>query len=471
MNALSEYSQTWVKEYPAVDREYMETYPLTFQRMNTGQIFAKRPLHLYLHIPFCASHCSFCTFLHFDRTNSRVSAYVPQLLREIELWLSHDLFRNYEVKSIFFGGGTATSLSADQIGSVLERLRALIGMSPSAEITVEAHPNTVNAAYLNRLREHGVNRMTYGIQSFNTGHLKTMELTQRGDRNRSILTTAKLAGFDSVCMDLMFALPGQDVESLARDVDTFFEQDLDGISCYRYVLDPENQLPEEKKALFLSMVPSEEQANDMYRYLVDRLTSSGLVQYTQPDFAKPDKICAYTRAVWKAPQEEQLGFGAGALSYNINNYSVVNTHDLEDYASMVCSGRLPILLGTHITPDEHMRKYFVLGIKCLEVDTRRFEEMYGIPWQLLFHEPVRKLERLGLATDEGRFIRLTEKGKLYVDYVCKQFYSHRNQGRHQPDGLLFAQVHNGACGSHDDYHVPTLIPETALFQRSAQEVA
>jgi oxygen-independent coproporphyrinogen-3 oxidase len=244
-------------------------------------------------------------------------------------------------------------------------------------------------------------------------------------------------------MDLMFALPGQRLLSLEKDLDAFFEHDLDGISCYRYVIDPENTLSPEKKQFFLASVPCEEEANDMYAYLVQRLIDGGLTQYTQPDFAKLDKVCVYTQAVWRAPQEEQLGLGVGALSYNINNYSFVNTHDLHDYAATLAMGRLPVLLGTPITPDELMRKYFVLGIKCIEVDTAKFEEKFGISWQILFHEPVRLLERLEMVTYDGRYLRLTGKGKLYVDYVCKQFYSYRNRGKHQPDGLLFAQMKMG----------------------------
>jgi oxygen-independent coproporphyrinogen III oxidase len=471
MNTIPEYSQSWVKEYPEVDREYMETYPLTFGSIDAEQAFKKRPLHLYLHIPFCATSCSFCTFLHFDRTNSRVAAYVPELTREIELWCERDLFRNYEVKSIFFGGGTATSLSADQIGTVLTRIRSVIDVAPGAEITVEAHPNTVNAAYFDRLREFDVNRMTFGIQSFHTQHLKTMELTQTGERNRMILKAAQAAGFESLCMDLMFALPGERIDSLSQDLDTFLEYGLDGISCYRYVIDPENPMAADKKAFFRSIVPSEEEADDMYRYIVERLTGNGLVQYTQPDFAKPHKICSYTKGVWKAPQEEQLGFGAGALSYDINGFSFVNVHDLAEYSALISQGRLPILLGTRITPDEQMRKFFVLGIKCLEVDTHRFEELFGLPWQMLFHDAVRKLERLGLAQDQGRFIRLTEKGKLYVDYACKQFYSYRNQGRHQPDGLTFADLHSGSCGSHTPRVESQLVPESALAGGSRMEIA
>jgi coproporphyrinogen III oxidase-like Fe-S oxidoreductase len=130
----------------------------------------------------------------------------------------------------------------------------------------------------------------------------------------------------------------------------------------------------------------------------------------------------------------------GALSYNVNNYSFVNTHDLQDYAAALAEDRLPLLLGTPIPPDELMRKYFVLGIKCIELDTLRFEELFGLPWQMLFYEPVRLLERLQMVAYDGRYLRLTEKGKLYVDYVCKQFYSYRNRGKHQPDGLLFSQM-------------------------------
>jgi oxygen-independent coproporphyrinogen-3 oxidase len=436
----NQYSSDWIKEYPEVDREYMEAYPLHFRHLDVQPVFRKRRLHLYVHVPFCSTSCSFCTFLHFDRSTSKINAYVPALLKEINLWLGRDLFRNYEVASIFFGGGTATSLAAEQIGQVLGEIRRLVEVTPDAEVTVEAHPNTVNERYLATLRAAGVNRMTYGIQSFNDRHLKTMEIIQTSERNLRVLRQSRAAGFDSVCMDLMFALPGQNMEDLRRDLDTFFELDLDGISCYRYVIDPENHMPPEKKAALLAIAPAEEEANEMYYCLVEELTGTGIVQYTQPDFAKPDKVCRYTAAVWRAPQEEHLGLGVGALSYNINNYTFVNTHDLHEYAACLDAGRLPVLLGTEITPDELMRKYFVLGMKCLELNTAKFEELFGLPYQLLFREEVRKLERLGMVVEEGHFLRLTMKGKIYVDYVCKQFYSHRSKGLYQPDGYTFAKL-------------------------------
>jgi oxygen-independent coproporphyrinogen-3 oxidase len=434
------YSHDWIKEYPEVDREYMETYPVNFRHLDVEPMLRKRNLHLYIHIPFCSVSCSFCTFLHFDRTNASVNAYVPKLLKEIDLWFQREMFRNYEVRSIFFGGGTATSLGAEQIGIALDRIRSSISLSADAEITVEAHPNSVNEQYLAHLRTRGVNRVTFGIQSFTDRFLKTMELTQTSVRNRNVLKLSKSLGFESVCMDLMFALPGETLSDLEADLDLFGELDLHGISCYRYVIDPENKMPQDKQQWLLSIVPSEPEGNEMYAHLVDRLSATGYLQYTQPDFAKPAKICRYTTSVWKAPQEEQLGLGAGALSYNINNYSLVNTHDLHEYAACLDNDKLPILLGTPITPDELMRKYFVLGIKCLEVDTRKFEELFGLPYQMLFHDEVRKLQRLEMIVDDQGVLRLTAKGKIYVDYVCKQFYSYRNQGLFQPDGYTFAQM-------------------------------
>jgi oxygen-independent coproporphyrinogen-3 oxidase len=215
----------------------------------------------------------------------------------------------------------------------------------------------------------------------------------------------------------------------------------------------------DKKRQLLEAVPAESAGNEMYEAVVDTLTREGYAQYTQPDFAKPEKICRYTTAVWRAPQEEQLGLGVGALSYNVNGYSLVNTHSLEEYQACLDQGRLPVLMGTRITPDELMRKYFVLGIKCLEVDTARFEEIFGLPHDLLFHEPVRKLQRLGMVVHDGNFLRLTRKGKIYVDYVCKQFYSHRNQGRLQPDGLSFASMRIG--GLHNVVTLPVLTASPA----------
>ncbi|HEX8091265.1 MAG TPA: coproporphyrinogen-III oxidase family protein [Blastocatellia bacterium] len=437
---MNEYSQNWIKEYPDVDREYMETYPLNFRPINVEPIFEKKNLHLYIHVPFCSVSCSFCTFLHFDRTNANVNAYVPNLLKEISLWFGQDLFSNYEVRSIFFGGGTATALNAEHIGDVLDYIRRSIAVDEGAEITVEAHPNTVNEQYLSHLRAKGVNRMTFGIQSFNDRHLTTMEITQSSARNNSVLKLSKSLGFESVCMDLMFSLPGQTHVDLAQDLEDFFALDLDGISCYRYVIDPENKMPEEKKRWLQSIAPSEEEGNQMYAYLVEGLAERGYVQYTQPDFAKPDKICRYTTGVWKAPQEEQLGLGVGALSYNINNFALVNTHDLHEHAECLAQNRLPVLMGTKITPDELMRKYFVLGMKCLEVDTKKFEELFGLHYQLLFQDEVRKLERLEMIVEDNGVLRLTPRGKIYVDYVCKQFYSYRNKGLFQPDGYTFARM-------------------------------
>lgn len=461
-NLLPEYDDKWIKEYPQLDREYMETYPLTFGPLDTGPMLRQRDLHIYVHVPFCASNCSFCTFLHFNRTNANVATYVPLLLKEIDLWFSNTLFRNYRVRSMFFGGGTATSLSPAQIGTVLERIRSSIDVDKDVEISVESHPNSVNESHLAHLRSLGVTRMTFGIQSFNDEHLKNMQLTQTCERNQRILQATKRVGFPSVCMDLMFGLPGQRLSSLVRDLDEFFDQNLDGISCYRYAIDPENPMSDERKQFYLAAVPEEEEVNEMYAYLAERLTTGGYVQFAQPDFAKPGKTCVYTQAVWRAPQGEQLGIGVGALSYNVNNYSLVNTHNLQEYAEALTEGRLPILMGTPITPVELMRKYFVLGMKCIEIDTVKFEEIFGLPWQLLFYEPVRTLERLGLLEQDERFLRLTAKGKLYVDYVCKQFYSHRNRGKRQPDGLLFAQIKmdGRSNGSHT---ASTFISQQSIF--------
>ncbi|PIX98141.1 MAG: YggW family oxidoreductase [Hydrogenophilales bacterium CG_4_10_14_3_um_filter_63_21] len=261
------------------------------------------PLSVYVHIPWCVRKCPYCDFnSHAQREEIPEARYLDALTRDLELALPEVWGR--EVTSIFIGGGTPSLFTPAGIDRLLTTLRTLLRVSPLAEITLEANPGTFEAARFRGYREAGVNRLSLGIQSFNPEHLKALGRIH-DDQEARTAAEAAIGLFETVNLDLMYALPGQNLEQARADLETALALGPAHLSAYHLTLEPNTPFAAAPPAL-----PDDDLSADMQLQAEDLLVAAGYEHYETSAFARPGSRCRHNLNYWTFG--DYLGLGAGA---------------------------------------------------------------------------------------------------------------------------------------------------------------
>ena len=261
------------------------------------------PLSVYVHIPWCVRKCPYCDFnSHAQREEIPEARYLDALTRDLELALPEVWGR--EVTSIFIGGGTPSLFTPAGIDRLLTTLRTLLRVSPLAEITLEANPGTFEAARFRGYREAGVNRLSLGIQSFNPEHLKALGRIH-DDQEARTAAEAAIGLFETVNLDLMYALPGQNLEQARADLETALALGPAHLSAYHLTLEPNTPFAAQPPAL-----PDDDLSADMQLQAEDLLVAAGYEHYETSAFARPGSRCRHNLNYWTFG--DYLGLGAGA---------------------------------------------------------------------------------------------------------------------------------------------------------------
>jgi len=262
------------------------------------------PLTLYIHLPWCVRKCPYCDFNSHARAGEiPEQAYVQALLRDLELDLPRVWGRT--VHSVFFGGGTPSLFSAHAIGAIIDGVAARVKLEPTAEVTLEANPGAVEHDRFEGYRAAGVNRISLGIQSFDSRHLQTLGRIHDGDQARAAIRALRAAGLENFNLDLMWALPGQRVDEAIADVETALAFDPPHLSHYQLTIEPNTVFAARPPTL-----PDEETVWAMQDACGERLTAAGYANYEISAWAKPKRACRHNLNYWRFG--DYLGIGAGA---------------------------------------------------------------------------------------------------------------------------------------------------------------
>jgi oxygen-independent coproporphyrinogen-3 oxidase len=426
----------WHAIYPEVDREYIWSYPLIHgpQPFNPLDIVgdAKVPLVsydtvVYIHVPACLFRCPMCPFyVELVKNRDDLLGYADAVIKELRMYSKANVLKKLNLKTIYFGGGTASLLYPEDIGRIINNIKELIPHKTEVEITVEAHPSVVNYNYLSAIRAHGVNRVSFGIQSFKEDTLKILGLKQTPETNRKALENAIRLGFKTVSADLLYRTPGQTFYDLEQQLKEFLSFGITSLSAYSLELSVrEGNLKE--------MQPDENIDQEMFYLINDTLTELGWHHTAQPDYSHSEHIHQETIVTWKAPQGQTIGLGAGSCSA-FNGVNYYNVHDIKEYLNVISEGCLPILTGQAYTLEDAMSRYPVLGARCFNILGKPFKDSFGINFIDVFGPEVRKLEEQGLVKRNETGVEVTKKGKYYVDNISKTFYSLANRCHLQPWG-------------------------------------
>lgn len=378
------------------------------------------PLGLYLHAPYCTSHCTYCDFFTRPWAGEEVSRrFARALAAEIPVSARETGVEGREVDTVYLGGGTPSLIDPCDLGSILDAAAGVFRILPGAEITLEANPESAGPARLREYRLLGVNRLSLGVQSFHPPILALLGRGHTASKAGEAIGAARRAGFENLNLDLMLALPGQDAASLASDLRAVLAARPEHVSAYLLEMDKESAL-KARIARGEIAAPSEEVAADLYTRVRETLGTAGYVQYEISNFALPGRECRHNLKYWT--DLPFLGLGPSAWSY-LGGRRFRVRRDLEGYLASCEHGVPPLREEEPPAPGDRMDEAIFAGLRLLEgIDLDRIRRTYGVADPLAGRRSeLEDLAAEGLLRIEGDRLRLTERGLPLANEVFRVF--------------------------------------------------
>lgn len=387
----------------------------------------RESIALYLHIPFCHAKCHYCDFNSYAGMLGLREQYVAALREEI--LLAGQRARGADTEpvachTIFFGGGTPSLLTPEQIGALLAAARSAFVVAPDAEVTMEANPGALEYERLDEVRRVGVNRLSMGAQSFDPALLRWMGRIHSPEEIETALRAGRAAGFEHINLDFIFALPGQTQEVWADTLERAIALNPDHLSLYNLIVEEGTPLygwVERGKVREVD----EDSAADMYEYAQRRLADAEYEHYEISNWARPGHACQHNLTYWR--NGSWIGLGAGGASF-FAGHRFTNARPIREYITRVraavAQGEREALPAAAIVEDEtiardlEMAETAMLGLRLAEgVSLSAFRERYGADFWPTFDERLRDIRSLGLLDEVDGRVRLTARGRMVGNEV------------------------------------------------------
>jgi oxygen-independent coproporphyrinogen-3 oxidase len=369
-------------------------------------------LGLYIHVPFCSAICNYCNFNRGLFDAELKARYVDAVVAEI------DRAGGAGADSIYFGGGTPSLLEPDEIARIIAACEASFDVSADREVTMEANPESVSAARLAAYRQAGVNRLSFGVQSFREEELRRLSRLHTADRARAALGEARAAGFDNVSLDLMMWLPGQRVSDWLESVDAAVALAPEHLSLYLLEVYPNAPLKEDMARARWSQAPDDDAAT-MYTEAMERLEASGLEQYEISNVARAGRRSRHNLKYWT--DGEWLGFGCGAHSTRAG-VRWKNTSSTEEYVEQVARGASTATDVHHLTPTEQLGDALFTALRLVDgIDVNAIQTRYGVDVWRRFGADLEPFVEAGCLRRSDDRLRLTRQGMLLAHEIMTVF--------------------------------------------------
>ena len=370
---------------------------------------------LYIHIPFCEKRCVYCDFYTVAGVSSRIPDYVAALKKEIGLRAAEPFWQRQRFATIFFGGGTPSLLSPQQIAEILDTVFGAFQFEQHPEITIEANPGTLTSEQLARYRSTGVNRLSLGVQSLHADELERLDRIHSPQQAIDAVMMARHAGFENISMDFIFALPQQTIPRWQASLEQAFELQPTHISAYNLTI--EHGTPLDVKIRKGEMEPlSEEEERAFYQFTIDFLESHGYRQYEISNFAKPGFEAKHNIKYWDG--SVYLGLGASAHSFD-GKRRFWNVANLRKYLEALTAARLPEDSAEQLSKSQQMFETAFLGLRQRQgVDLAAFAKKFRQSFDATFNGLVPELEKGGLLIRRDERLQLTPEGLFLCDEIC-----------------------------------------------------
>ena len=386
---------------------------------NTLNLSTLGDMGLYVHIPFCKQKCMYCDFPAYQNLQDYYETYVYALVQEMDLWVSeHPESKERSIDTIYFGGGTPTELSIQQLQMIVDKIKSTFTIDENCHMTIESNPGEVDLQYLTKLVKLGFNRISFGVQTFDDKALTMLHRSHDGEKAIQAVYDAKEAGFTDINIDLIYGLPRQTLEDIQHNLNIVKDLPINHISTYGLQVEVGTYLYHLVQKNLIS-IPSESIDESMYDTMMAGLKELGFERYEISNFAKGNSYSRHNLKYWH--YIDYLGFGAGAHSF-YDGIRRSNNRNVMPYIQSVDRYIMPTIDTETITVERAQEDFCFLALRTKwGLDEQKFEDRFGVSVHNLFGNILEDLVTKGLLEYQNGSYHLSSEGAKHGNYVFSQF--------------------------------------------------
>ena len=386
---------------------------------NTMNLSTLGDMGLYVHIPFCKQKCMYCDFPAYQNLQDYYETYVYALVQEMDLWVSeHPESKSIPIDTIYFGGGTPTELSIQQLQMIVDKIKSTFTITDDCYMTIESNPSEVDLPYLTNLVKLGFNRISFGVQTFDDKALTMLHRSHNGEKAKQAVYDAKEAGFTDINIDLIYGLPRQTLEDIQHNLTTLKDLPINHISTYGLQVEVGTYLYHLVQKNLIS-IPSESIDEAMYDTMMEGLKELGFERYEISNFAKDSSYSRHNLKYWH--YVDYLGFGAGAHSF-YDGIRRSNNRNVMPYIQAVDRYTMPTIDTETITVERAQEDFCFLALRTKwGLDEQKFEDRFDVSVHNLFGNILEDLVTKGLLEYQNGSYHLNSDGAKHGNYVFSQF--------------------------------------------------
>jgi len=372
---------------------------------------------LYLHIPFCKQACHYCDF-HFSTSMGLKSRLVDAIVRELELRRSY-LPADATLDTIYFGGGTPSLLTAEELDQIFAAIHRHFAVAPQAEITLEANPDDLSAEKLAELKANGINRLSIGLQSFHEPHLRMMNRAHTAEESTTAVRRAQDAGFENISIDLIYGVPASGHHIWEADLANAFALGVPHVSAYALTIEPGTAFGYRLQKGTFKAAPDEFVATQ-FEMLLAAMRAHGYTQYEISNFCQPGRESRHNANYWRGVP--YLGLGPSAHSYDGQNRQFTLANNPQYVAAVLERGEVPITLDP-LTATDRANEYLLTTLRTAQgCDLAHLRIHHGLDLAATRAAYLAELQANGWATIQHEILTLTDAGKLLADHITLELF-------------------------------------------------
>ena len=370
---------------------------------------------IYFHIPFCRQKCHYCNFFSVASEKNKTS-FLEALKKEIELQKHY--LGNEIIETIYFGGGTPSILTADEINHLFQKIQTNFSVSDNAEITFEANPDDLTRSYLNALKKTRVNRLSIGVQSFFENDLKYLNRVHSANQAYNSVKNAQEAGFQNMSIDLIYGIPTLSETNWYKNLEVFFKLNIPHLSAYALTVEPKTAMEVLIRKQKIKPV-EEERILDHFKILLEQMKQNGYIHYEISNFCKESFYSLHNKNYWF--RKNYLGLGPSAHSFNGDSRQW-NVSNIEKYISLVISGSLPKEIE-ELSINQKYNEYILTSLRTIwGCDGNYILKQFGVSHLDDFKRDIEKYIIDNKVYVENHQYYLTDSGKLFADGIAADLF-------------------------------------------------
>lgn len=376
-----------------------------------------KEISLYIHIPFCISKCHYCDFSSFSGINHKINPYIDSLIIELELY--KERLKDYNIKTIFIGGGTPSSIDPKYINSIMDYIHNNFNCNKVEETTIETNPGTLSKEKIEIYMNSGINRVSMGVQTLDNELLKSIGRSHKVEDIYESFKLLRKAGINNINIDLMFGLPDQSIENVMSSLDKVINLGVEHISYYGLILEEGTYLNELYNKGKLKL-PNEEEEREMYHKSTEYLIKKGYKHYEISNYALAGYESKHNNVYWDVLP--YLGIGLSGHS-NLEGKRFWNTSDINQYIEKLNNRNIPIENEELIPREVEISEYCILGLRKIEgINKIEFKNRFGVEIEDIYIDEIKKHEETGLLLNNWGNIQFSKKGLDLSNQVEVDFF-------------------------------------------------